>query len=208
MQRVEHKDGRAETRNGNSSYQEDSNTFGAEGIKGGGDVIGTQDGGHVAEAETTGSLWRGSGHCLRCCPKQRERGSKSVVFLLPLSLPSHPHVKTAPQSEGREPGIWGSLQCSMEQTAGSKQANDGHTVVEESVYSTMSAFLNPRASLCAGRALCHPPEVPREGLVMIAMVWAVPEKSCSLGEMDWFSPHTFECFYTHMGNPQEAELMT
>lgn len=42
---------------------------------------------------------------------------------------------------------------------------------------------------------------------MIAMVGAIPERSCSLGEMDWFSLYTFECLYTHMGNPREAELM-
>lgn len=57
MQRVEYRDGRAETANRNLSYQEDPNSFGAGGIRGGGGVIGVQDGDHLAEAETTGSLW-------------------------------------------------------------------------------------------------------------------------------------------------------
>lgn len=47
MQRVEHRDGRAETPNGNSSYQEDSNTFGAGGM-----------GGMALLASRMGATWR------------------------------------------------------------------------------------------------------------------------------------------------------
>ena len=79
-----------------------------------------------------------------------------------------------------------------------RQINDGHTAVQESVYSTVSAFdREPQNVPVCWPSTVPSPDGPHRGQRMIAMVGAVPKRS---GEMDWFSPYTLECLYTHMGS--------
>ena len=42
-----------------------------------------------------------------------------------------------------------------------------------------------------GGALCRFPKVPHEALVAVAITVAIPEKSCSVGGIHWFSPYMF-----------------